>query len=151
MVRLLTILALLAIAACTQAFVPGARHAFNMKQSLWATRGHALHLVSEVSSEIELDEVVKSAGESLVIVDYSTTWCGPCKVMEPKFVEMSDKYPDAVFLKVIGDSSPTASRLMKREGVRSVPSFHYWKGGERVDIINGANQDAIEAAVVKHL
>ena len=51
---------------------------------------------------------------------------------------------------VIGDASPEASKLMKREGVRSVPSFHYFKNGEKVDVVNGANADAIEAAITKH-
>lgn len=40
---------------------------------------------------------------------------------------------------------------MKREGVRSVPSFHYFKEGEKVDVVNGANAEAIEAAITKHL
>ena len=70
-------------------------------------------------------------------------------VIAPKFEELSDKYPDAVFLKVIGDASPEASKLMKREGVRSVPSFHYFMKGEKVDVINGANAEAIEAAIAK--
>ena len=52
--------------------------------------------------------------------------------MLPKFVALSDVTPDTVFLKVVGDSSPDASKLMKREGVRSVPSFHYWKNGAKV-------------------
>ena len=65
---------------------------------------------------------------------------GPgAQVMEPKFVELSDKYTNAIFLKVIGDSSPEASSLMKREGVRSVPAFHFWKGGKKIDVVNGAN------------
>lgn len=34
---------------------------------------------------------------------------------------------------VIGDSTNDASKLMKREGVRSVPSFHFWKGGKKVN------------------
>ena len=51
---------------------------------------------------------------------------------------------------VIGDASPDASKLMKREGVRSVPSFHYFKNGEKVDVVNGANAEAIEAAIKKH-
>merc|ERR1712232_774851 len=96
------------------------------------------------------DKTIASAGKSLVIVDYSTTWCGPCKVIVPKFEEMSDIYSDAVFLKVIGDSTPEASKLMKREGVRSVPSFHYFKDGEKVDVVNGANAEAIEATISKH-
>ena len=70
-------------------------------------------------------------------------------VIAPKFEELSEKYPDAVFLKVIGDASPDASKLMKREGVRSVPSFHYFMNGEKVDVINGANAEAIEAAIAK--
>lgn len=52
--------------------------------------------------------------------------------MLPKFVALSEANPGAVFLKVVGDSSPDASKLMKREGVRSVPSFHYWKDGAKV-------------------
>ena len=86
----------------------------------------------------------------MVVIDYSTTWCGPCKVIAPKFDELSDKYPQAVFVKVIGDASPDASKLMKREGVRSVPSFHYFVNGEKVDVVNGANAEAIEAAITKH-
>ena len=70
-------------------------------------------------------------------------------VIAPKFEEFSEKYTDAVFLKVMGDASPEASKLMKREGVRSVPSFHYFKNGEKVDVINGANAEAIEAAIQK--
>lgn len=72
-------------------------------------------------------------------------------VIAPKFDEFSEKYPDAVFLKVIGDASPEASKLMKREGVRSVPSFHYFMNGEKVDVINGANAEAIEGAIIAKL
>jgi len=104
-----------------------------------------------IDSEAAFDSAVSSAGSALVVVDYSTTWCGPCKVIAPKFDEMSETFPDAVFLKVIGDSTPEASKLMKREGVRSVPSFHYFKDGEKVDVVNGANADAISSAIKKHI
>mmetsp|Transcript_50810 Transcript_50810/g.122510 ORF Transcript_50810/g.122510 Transcript_50810/m.122510 type:complete len:162 (-) Transcript_50810:370-855(-) len=107
--------------------------------------------VVDVDSEAAFDKTVQGAGDSLVVIDYSTTWCGPCKVIAPKFDEFSEKYPDAVFLKVIGDASPDASKLMKREGVRSVPSFHYFMKGEKVDVVNGANAEAIEAAITKHI
>jgi thioredoxin 1 len=107
--------------------------------------------VSDVGSEDAFDKVITDAGGRLVVVDYSTTWCGPCKVIAPKFDEFSEKYTSAVFIKVIGDASPEASKLMKREGVRSVPSFHYFVNGEKVEVVNGANAEAIEAAITKHL
>lgn len=109
-----------------------------------------LQAVLDIDSEAAFDDKISSAGDSLVIIDYSTTWCGPCKVIAPKFDELSDTYPDSVFIKVIGDATPDASKLMKREGVRSVPSFHYFKNGEKVDVVNGANAEAIEAAIKKH-
>eukprot|EP00979_Chaetoceros_neogracilis_P008385 scaffold1862_cov268-Chaetoceros_neogracile.AAC.50 len=132
--------------------------------------------VVDIDSEDAFDKTVSSAGASLVVVDYSTTWCGPCKgeyimhhihthdgwmdckiLMRCRYFPdltdggSNDKYPDAVFLKVIGDASPDASKLMKREGVRSVPSFHYFKDGEKVDVVNGANAEAIEAAITKNM
>jgi thioredoxin 1 len=56
--------------------------------------------VVDIDGEASFDKTISSAGGSLVVVDYSTTWCGPCKVIAPKFDEFSEKYPDAVFLKV---------------------------------------------------
>lgn len=63
-------------------------------------RATAAMAVVDIDGEAAFDKTISSAGGSLVVVDYSTTWCGPCKVIAPKFDEFSDKYPDAVFLKV---------------------------------------------------
>lgn len=132
------------LAATAEAFT-------NSKATFVTRRPTALEAVKDITNEGDFDKTVQAAGSSLVVVDYSTTWCGPCKVIAPKFEELSDKYSDAVFLKVIGDASPEASKLMKREGVRSVPSFHYFVNGEKIDVVNGANAEAIEAAITKHI
>ena len=42
--------------------------------------------VTEVSSIAALDAAVTAAGSSLLVIDYSTTWCGPCKIALPKFI-----------------------------------------------------------------
>mmetsp|Transcript_963 Transcript_963/g.628 ORF Transcript_963/g.628 Transcript_963/m.628 type:complete len:154 (+) Transcript_963:97-558(+) len=149
----ITFLLVVATIASTNAFSNafiGSGRVAHSRPTFSSSRSTLSMKVVDIDSEDAFDSTVSSAGSNLVIVDYSTTWCGPCKVIAPKFDELSDKYPDAVFLKVIGDSTPTASQLMKREGVRSVPSFHYFKDGEKVDVVNGANADAIEAAIKKH-
>merc|ERR1712127_642764 len=67
----------------------------------------------------------------------STTWGGPCKIIAPKFDEFSEQYKNVAFLKVMGDSSPEADKLMRSQGVRALPSFHFWKGSKQVDGISG--------------
>mmetsp|Transcript_2471 Transcript_2471/g.2204 ORF Transcript_2471/g.2204 Transcript_2471/m.2204 type:complete len:158 (-) Transcript_2471:2-475(-) len=110
-----------------------------------------LSAVSEITSAESLDKVIKAAENALVIVDYSTTWCGPCKVAAPKFFDLSEKYPNVIFLKCVGDKTPEAGQLMKREGVRSVPAFHFWKDGNKFDVINGARIDDVENLIKDHI
>ena len=119
---------LLSFAALSCAFSPNYPR-INLKKS------RSVFAVTEVNSETEFDAAVKGSGSALVVIDYSTTWCGPCKVVLPKFVELSEKYTNVVFLKCIGDLTPEAGKLMKREGVRSVPSFHFWKNGAKASLL----------------
>ena len=71
--------------------------------------------VVDIGGENAFDKTIKSAGSSLVVVDYSTTWCGPCKVIAPKFDEFSDKYPNAVFLKVRNSKNAGATSCDRAE------------------------------------
>ena len=71
--------------------------------------------VDNIENETDFDQAVSSA-ENLVIVDYSTTWCGPCKFIAPKFDELSDKYTTAKFLKA------SSSRLTQTQSTASVES-----------------------------
>mmetsp|Transcript_25158 Transcript_25158/g.40898 ORF Transcript_25158/g.40898 Transcript_25158/m.40898 type:complete len:149 (-) Transcript_25158:191-637(-) len=143
---LLTVAVAAAAVTAVNAFAPS----LPVRAATASISPRPLMAVLDVGSEAAFDETVSGAGDKLVIIDYSTTWCGPCKVIAPKFDEFSETYPDSIFVKVIGDATPDASQLMKREGVRSVPSFHYFKNGEKVDVVNGANSEAIEAAIKKH-
>lgn len=106
-------------------------------------------LVIEAGSVSDMDTILDGADESLVVVDYSTSWCGPCKIFMPIFEELSEKYKDVVFVKVMGDATPEASELMKREGIRAVPAFHFWKNKQRVKDITGARRDDVENAIAE--
>ncbi|KAF8710096.1 hypothetical protein HU200_029825 [Digitaria exilis] len=39
-----------------------------------------------------------SAG--LLVIDFSASWCGPCRFIEPAFKEMSSRYTDVIFVKI---------------------------------------------------
>lgn len=69
--------------------------------------------MSQVGSFAELDKLTTDNKDKLIVVDYSTTWCGPCKMILPKFEALAEEYADAIFVKVWGGVIPatTAVRL----------------------------------------
>lgn len=105
-------------------------------------------LVVDAGSAEDIDKILSAADDTLVVVDYSTTWCGPCKSIAPVFEEMSERYTDVVFVKVMGDLTDDSKELMKREGIRAVPAFHFWKQKKRVRDTTGINSEDLEKLIV---
>uniref|UniRef100_K1QAI9 Thioredoxin n=1 Tax=Magallana gigas TaxID=29159 RepID=K1QAI9_MAGGI len=46
--------------------------------------------MKEIFTQDELDDLLKSAGQKLVIIDFWATWCGPCKVIGPMFRKLAN-------------------------------------------------------------
>ena len=81
------------------------------------------------------------------MIDAFATWCGPCKVIAPEIVKLSDSYPDASFNKIDVDEHPEIAADLE---VRAMPTFIFFKDGEKIQQVVGANKPAIEAIVVEH-
>ncbi|ELK24579.1 Thioredoxin [Myotis davidii] len=56
-------------------------------------------------------EALNSAGDKLVVVDFSAAWCGPCKMIKPFFHSLSEKYSNVVFLEIDVDDCQWEHRL----------------------------------------
>ncbi|OEL32717.1 Thioredoxin F, chloroplastic [Dichanthelium oligosanthes] len=89
--------------------------------------------------------IVKAAGDKVVVLDMYTQWCGPCKVMAPKFQEMSEKNLDVVFLKL--DCNQDNRPLAKELGIKVVPTFKILKDGKVVKEVTGAKIDELAHAI----
>lgn len=83
-----------------------------------------------------------------MVVDCMATWCGPCKVIAPAIVKMSNAHQNARFYKLDVDEVPDVAQDL---GVRAMPTFVVFKDGEKVGEVVGANQKALEALVEKEL
>lgn len=90
-------------------------------------------LVGEVD-EAGLQKILNHA-KVPVVVDFWASWCGPCKAYAPTFKEAAQKLPNAIFLKVNTENSPTISQKL---GVRGIPTTIVFKAGKEIRRESGA-------------
>ncbi|KAJ3167639.1 Cytoplasmic thioredoxin isoenzyme 2 [Geranomyces variabilis] len=102
-------------------------------------------MVKVVKTSEEYAAVLK---ENKVVIDFHATWCGPCKMIAPKYEGFSTKYTGAVFVKLDVDEVPDVA---EKEGISSMPSFLIYVDGQRVGEIVGANPAKLEAEIKKHV
>jgi thioredoxin 1 len=73
-------------------------------------------------------EVLKSSEP--VLVDFTATWCGPCKMLAPIVEKLADETAGKYRVgKLDIDDAPGVTQ---RYGVRGVPTVMVFKNGEKV-------------------
>ncbi len=73
------------------------------------------------------EEVVLTTKEP-VLVDFSATWCGPCKMLSPIVEELAQELAgDALICKVDIDQQPEIAQAL---GIMSVPTVVVFREGQ---------------------
>ena len=81
--------------------------------------------------EIEKDNLAEIvANNEVVLVQFSATWCGNCRIMKPKFKKMASENESVPFL-VVDAEQFTESR--KLANVDNLPTFAAFKNGVLVN------------------
>lgn len=80
-------------------------------------------------NEQEFEAIAKK--DDVAVVDFSATWCGPCKMLAPVLEDISEKLSGkAQFYNVDVDDAPELAAAYR---VNSVPCLVLMKKGEFVD------------------
>ena len=84
-------------------------------------------------TESEFKDVTSNG---IAVVDFSATWCGPCKKIAPIIEELAAEYEGKVnIFKCDVDEN---DELTSKFGIRNVPTVIFLKGEEVVDKHVGA-------------
>jgi thioredoxin len=121
-----------------------------------ANVANALNEVRGDSAETAGAVLVKSSTQyrallqraSLVLVDFTASWCGPCRQIAPHFAKLASLYPDVHFAKVDVDE---VQEVAAAENVRSMPTFKVYRYGLKVEEFSGADPGKLKALVDKYL
>jgi thiol-disulfide isomerase/thioredoxin len=79
-------------------------------------------------SEDNLQSIINE--QHFVVVQYSATWCGNCRIMKPKFKKLASEMSDASFVIVDAEKFPESRKLAT---VDNLPTFAIFKSGQFVN------------------
>lgn len=83
-----------------------------------------------------------------LVVDFTASWCGPCKFIAPFLAELAKKIPTVTFLKVDVDELKSVATDW---AVEAMPTFMFIKEGKIVDKVVGAKKDELQQTIAKHI
>jgi len=112
-------------------------------------------LPHKVKSQEEFDQIL--ADNELVVVDFTAEWCGPCQMIGPKFKEMAKAQRDSgknllgedKLVKFIKVEETETKDIIEKAGVSCYPSFYMYKNGEKVDSLQGADDEKLSLQIKK--
>ena len=80
--------------------------------------------------ELDTDNLATLISENkTVVVQYSATWCGNCRIMKPKFKKLASENEDMVFVIVDAEKFPESRKLAT---VDNLPTFATFVNGKFV-------------------
>ena len=93
----------------------------------------------EVQITSENFESLKN-GQQPLVVDFWATWCGPCRMVAPIIAELAKEYDGQI---TVGKCDVEENENLAMEfGIRNIPTILFFKGGQVVDKVVGAQSKA---------
>ncbi|KAF3320575.1 thioredoxin H1 [Carex littledalei] len=97
-------------------------------------------------SNDEWTRQLEQANESkkLVVIDFTASWCGPCRAIAPAFADFAKKFPSVLFLKVDVDE---LNKVAQDWAVEAMPTFVFVKEGTILHRIVGAQKEELQKKI----
>ncbi|NLO21105.1 MAG: thioredoxin [Syntrophomonadaceae bacterium] len=103
--------------------------------------------IKDINSSNFDKEVLKS--ELPVLIDFWAPWCGPCRMVSPVVENLAEDNQGKIRVAKINVDENQALAL--QYGIRSIPTLSFFKGGEEVKRIVGAQGKAQLQKVIEEV
>jgi thiol-disulfide isomerase/thioredoxin len=98
-------------------------------------------MVTELTKD-NLNEIISN--NETVIVQFSASWCGNCRIMKPKFKKLASENETVEFLMVDAEKYPESRRMAK---VDNLPTFATFKNGIFINQVQTNKFDLLKELV----
>lgn len=98
-------------------------------------------MVTELVKD-NLNEIISN--NETVIVQYSASWCGNCRIMKPKFKKLASENETVEFLMVDAEKYPESRRMAT---VDNLPTFAAFKNGIFINQVQTNKFDLLKELV----
>ncbi|KAI5319672.1 hypothetical protein L3X38_039380 [Prunus dulcis] len=75
--------------------------------------------------------------KKLMVIDFTASWCGPCRFIAPFLAELAKKLPNVIFVKVDVDELKSVAQDW---AVEAMPTFMFLKEGKIVGQSGGSKE-----------
>lgn len=95
--------------------------------------------------ELEKDNLSEIVEENdVVLVQYSASWCGNCRIMKPKFKRMASDNEKVTFIVADAEKFPESRKLAD---VSNLPTFAAFKGGKLLSQVQTNKTEALSQLI----
>ncbi len=98
-------------------------------------------MVIELTKD-NLNEIISN--NETVIVQFSASWCGNCRIMKPKFKKLASENETVEFLMVDAEKYPESRRMAT---VDNLPTFAAFKNGIFINQVQTNKFDLLKELV----
>ena len=106
-----------------------------LPQSNFATKQK--HMLIDLTEDTLADIVSQN---NKVVVQYSASWCGNCRIMKPKFKKLATENEAVTFVLVDAENSPESRKLAN---VSNLPTFATFVDGKLVNETQTNKQEVL--------
>jgi len=100
----------------------------------------------QLQSAEQLSQLLKENSSKLVILDFYTEWCGPCRRLAPELEKIHNSHDNVMVVKANAEDDELEA-LVNKYNVRAFPTLILFHENKVVDNFAGADLTRIMAAV----